>query len=74
MRNAAGGRSGYDGFWRTINRVRINRSQVNASGTQVVVNLTYIKRGGGTTTETHQFAVVNRNGRYLIDDERRLGG
>jgi serine/threonine protein kinase len=73
MRAAAGGRSGYEGFWRTINRVRINRTQVNASGTAVTVNLTYFKRGGGTATETHRFTIVNRNGRYLIENERRGG-
>jgi hypothetical protein len=72
MHNAAGGRSGYDGFWRTIDRVRINSTQVNASGTEVTVNLTYIS-SRGTNTETHQFNVINRDGRYLIDRERRVG-
>jgi hypothetical protein len=71
MRAAAGGRSGYEGFWRTISQVRINRTQVNASGTEATVNLTYIKNDGGTATETHRFIVVKRNGRYLIQNERR---
>jgi hypothetical protein len=72
MQRAAGSRAGYDSFWRSIKRVRINQTQVNASGTRVVVNLTYIGRRG-SSTETKTFTVVNRNGRYLIDNERRGG-
>jgi eukaryotic-like serine/threonine-protein kinase len=69
MHSAAGNRRGYDRFWRTIKRVQVNSTDVNTSGTKVVVNLTYIS-SRGRSTETKRLSVVNRNGRYLIDSER----
>jgi hypothetical protein len=72
MQNAAGGRGGYDGFWRTIERVRVNEIRPTASANKAVVNLTFTRHGGSTSTETHQFTFVNHGGRYLIDSDHPL--
>ena len=70
MQNAAGGREGYNGFWRTIDKVRVNETRANASGTQAVVNLTFTRDDGTTSTETHQITFVTEDEDYLIDGDR----
>ena len=73
MQNAAGGRDGYDAFWKTIDKVQVNQIQATASEQRAVVNLTFRLKGGRTSTETHQFTFVTNGGDYLIDSDRFLG-
>ena len=71
MKTAAGGRDAYDGFWKTIDRVRVNQITADASTRTAVANLTYTKDKGGSSTETHRYTFVMIGGAYLIDSERR---
>jgi len=73
MQGAAGGRNGYDGFWRTIDKVRVNQTQSSASDTQAVVSLTFTRNDGTTSTETHRFTFVTASGDYLIESDKNLG-
>jgi len=73
MQQYAGGRAGYDGFWRTIARVGVNQTRPNSSAAKSVVNLTFIRNNGTTSTETHQLAFDTRGGGYLIDSDKLLG-
>jgi hypothetical protein len=73
MQNAAGGRGGYDGFWQTIDKVKVNQTQANASAKTAVVNLTFTRNDGTTSTETHQFTFVTDGTGYLIESDRFLG-
>ena len=73
MQQRAGGRGGYDGFWKTIAGVKVNSTQANASGTSAVVSLTFTKTDGVTSTETHRFTFVTQNGGYLIDSDAFVG-
>jgi len=73
MQHAAGGRAGYDGFWKTIDKVRVNRTLANVSGKRAVVNLTFTRSDGRTSTENHQFTFVTDGGSYLIASDKFLG-
>jgi hypothetical protein len=73
MQRSAGGRAGYDGFWRTIGGVSVNQTQANASATEARVNLTFTRKDGTTSTETHQFTFVAQGGGLLIDSDKLLG-
>jgi hypothetical protein len=70
MQGYAGGRHGYDGFWKTIRSVRVNRTQADASASKAVVSLTFTRNTGGTSTETHSFTFLRSGGGYLIESDR----
>ena len=70
MQNAAGGRDVYDSFWKTIDKVEVNQTRVNASANTAVVSLTYTRDDGTTSTETREFTFVTQDGDYLIDSDR----
>jgi serine/threonine protein kinase len=69
MKEAAGGRDRYFGFWGTISKVSVHRVRVSADNT-AVVNLTYTRNDGTTSTENKQFTFVPKGDGYLIDTER----
>jgi hypothetical protein len=73
MQQAATGRAGYDGFWTTIATVVVNQTRPNASGTSAVVNLTFTRKDGTTSSETHQFTFVAKGATYLINSDTLLG-
>jgi eukaryotic-like serine/threonine-protein kinase len=73
MQNAAGGRGGYEGFWKTIDKVKVNQTRANASSRTAVVNLTFTRTDGTTSTENHQFTFVTDGGGYLIQSDQFLG-
>ena len=70
MQSFARGREGYDAFWKTIDKVRVNQVRAYASGTKASVDLTFTRNDGSTSTETHQFTFVTQDGDYLIDSDR----
>ena len=70
MQSFARGRDGYDAFWKTIDKVRVNQVRAFGSGTRASVELTFARDDGSTTTETHQLTFVTRDGDYLIDSDR----
>ena len=70
MQDFAGGRDSYDGFWKTIDKVRVNQVRAYASGTKASVDLTFTRDDGSTSTETHQLTFVTDDGDYLIDSDR----
>jgi serine/threonine protein kinase len=70
MQSAAGGRGGYDAFWKTIDNVKVNQTQPDAADNSAVVNLTFTRRDGTRSTENHQFTFVNNGGDYLIENDR----
>ena len=72
MQDAAGGRESYDGFWRTIDKVRVNSTRPNQAGTSAVVNLTFTRNDGTTSTEAHRFTFVNDDEDYLIDGDQLI--
>jgi hypothetical protein len=69
MQAAAGGRSTYDGFWRTIARVRVNQTRADAASKTAVASLTFIGKDGRRSTETHRFSFVTQGGGYLFESE-----
>jgi eukaryotic-like serine/threonine-protein kinase len=73
MQKAAGGRHGYDGFWRTIDRVKVNQDRANASTRSAVVNLTFTRKDGTTSTETHRLSFETGARGYLIGSDQLLG-
>ena len=70
MQSFARGRDGYDAFWKTIDKVRVNQVRAYASGTGASVDLTFTRNDGSRSTETHQFTFVTDGGDYLIDSDR----
>jgi hypothetical protein len=72
MQQAAGGRAGYDGWWRTISKVKVN-SMANASATRADANLTFTRNDGTTSTENHQFTFVTQGGVHRINSDRLMG-
>jgi eukaryotic-like serine/threonine-protein kinase len=70
MQGFAGGRSSYDGFWRSIRSVSVNRVRANAAANTAVVNLTFTKTNGTKTTETHNFTFLRNGAGYLIQTDR----
>jgi serine/threonine protein kinase len=73
MRDAAGGRNGYDGFWKTIDKVEVNQTQADASAKKAVANLTFRRDDGTTSTETHRFTFISDGPNDLIESDRNLG-
>jgi serine/threonine protein kinase len=69
MQAAAGGRSGYEQFWRTIAAVRVGSVRADASGRSATARLTYVRQDGSTSTERHAFTVVRRGDGWLISSE-----
>ena len=70
MQRFAGGRSSYDGFWRTIRSVSVNRVQADAVANTAVVSLTFTRTDGSMTTETHSFTFLRNGAGYLIQTDR----
>jgi len=70
MQDFAGGRDGYDAFWESIHKVKVNAVRADASATRASVDLTFTRDDGSTSTETHQFTFVTDEGDYLIDSDR----
>jgi eukaryotic-like serine/threonine-protein kinase len=73
MQKAAGGRHGYDGFWKTIDNVEVNQARADAAANQAVVNLTFTRGDGTTSTETHQLTFITGGRGYLIESDHLLG-
>ncbi|GAA1254279.1 serine/threonine-protein kinase [Oryzihumus leptocrescens] len=69
MQAAAGGRSGYDQFWRTISAVRVGGVQADASGRTATARLTYVRQDGSTSSERHVFTFVRQGDQWLIASE-----
>jgi hypothetical protein len=70
MQGFAGGRSSYDGFWKSIRSVRVNSVQANAVANTAVVDLTFTNTKGITSTETHNFTFLRNGAGYLIQTDR----
>jgi len=70
MQEAAGGRAGYDGFWRTIDKVTVKQVVADASNKTAVFSLSFRLKNGRTSTETHRFTFVDQGGQYLIASEK----
>jgi eukaryotic-like serine/threonine-protein kinase len=73
MQKAAGGRHGYDGFWKTIDHVKVNQTRADASSGSAVVNLTFTRNDGTTSTETHRLGFEDGARGYLIGSDQLLG-
>ena len=73
MQDAAGGRDGYDSFWKTIDKVKVGQIQADPSGQSAAVNLTFTRNDGTSSTETHQLTFVRDRGDYFIDSDQLLG-
>jgi eukaryotic-like serine/threonine-protein kinase len=69
MQGAAGGRSGYDSWWKSIRRVTV-QVQADAVAKTAVVHLTYTDINGRTTIETHPYTFLKSGGGYLIQTDR----
>ena len=70
----AQGRSGYDGFWSTIESVRVSNVRPVRGTDFVDATLTYRKTDGAVTTEKHRLELIRSDdGGYLIDDDEMIG-
>jgi eukaryotic-like serine/threonine-protein kinase len=63
---AAGGYSGYTGFWRSIDDVSV--SDVTANGGRVEADISYVNNAGERSSERRSFTMVEQDGRWFIDD------
>jgi eukaryotic-like serine/threonine-protein kinase len=63
---AAGGYSGYTGFWRSIEDVSV--SDVTANGRRVEADISYVNNAGERSSERRSFTMVEQDGRWFIDD------
>jgi len=70
MQSFARGREGYDDFWKTIDKVRVNEVRAYDAGTKATVDLTFTRDDDSTSTETHQLTFITQDGDYLIDSDR----
>jgi hypothetical protein len=59
-------RSGYDGFWSTIDSVRVEDLQADAGEGLVTTQLTYKRTDGSTATERRRLRVVEGGDGFLI--------
>ena len=73
MQGAAGGHHGYDAFWKTIENVKVNQIRANASADSAVVNLTFTRKDGTRSTETHQLTFVTDGRGSRIESDQLLG-
>ena len=67
------GRGTYDGFWSTIDSVKVSDLQANAADGIVTARLTYDRKDGSSSTERHQLAVVEGSDGLLIADDKPAG-
>lgn len=72
MQDAAGGRSGYDGFWSGISSVKVADLSADAKQGRADATLTYTRTDGTTSTERHRLDIVRQGDAYLIDGDHRL--
>jgi serine/threonine protein kinase len=68
----SGGKKTYERFWNTIDSVQV--TDTSSEGNRVAAELVYETKGGATSRETSSFAIVERDGQFLIDNFVRLGG
>lgn len=68
-----GGRSSYDGFWSTIDSVKVSDLEANAADGIVTATLTYDRKQGGSSTERHELTVVEDGDGFLIANDRQAG-
>jgi hypothetical protein len=69
MQASAHGRSGYEGWWRTVRSVTVDHVRANSSAKTAVVTLTYNMRSGSTSTETNTYTFVKNGAGYLIQSQ-----
>ena len=72
MQDAAGGRSGYDGFWGSIASVRTAQTRADAQGKEADVTLTYT-RDGRHDLDREAPAHLRDQGRWLPHRQRPRG-
>jgi hypothetical protein len=63
----AGGRAGYESWWRGFESVHVNGTQVNAAAMTGTADLTYTRTNGNELRQTDRFTFVRRGGVWLID-------
>ena len=51
----------------------VTEFRANTSGTGAVANLTYTRKDGTKSTETHEFTFVTNDEDYSIDGDKKLG-
>jgi hypothetical protein len=71
-RTRYGSQEAYNQAWAALSRVEVLQSRA-ANGTQVGTVLRFTSREGATSTEVYAFALVERDGRLLIDDFVQAG-
>lgn len=67
------GRDSYDGFWSTIDSVKVSDLQASAADGIVTATLTYDRKDGGSSTERHQIVVVEGSDGLLIAGDKPAG-
>jgi serine/threonine protein kinase len=68
-RAKAGGRGGYDGFWRTIRSADASNVSATDGGSTAQATITYHRTDGSSTSERHTYRLIRSHGHYLLDDE-----
>lgn len=59
----------YSSFWKDYSAMNVSNVS-ELGGNTVRATLTYVKVGGGTSTENATFTLVQQGGRFLIDSQR----
>jgi eukaryotic-like serine/threonine-protein kinase len=67
----SGGKRTYTKFWNTIESVQVENTQ--SDGDRVAATLLYESKNGKKSRETSSFALVEEDGKLLIDNFKRLG-
>ena len=65
-----GGRQSYDGFWSTIESVRVGDLKADAEDGLVTAELTYTGTDGNKSTERHELTIVESGDSLLIANDQ----
>jgi serine/threonine protein kinase len=71
MRDASGGRDGYEGFWSGIESVDVGQVNADSANGTATVELTFKPKDGDESDETHTLTFVRDGDSWLIDSDKQ---
>jgi serine/threonine protein kinase len=69
MQDSSGGREGYETFWSQIKSVDVGSVQADAEKNRATVHLTFKRKEGEDSTETHTLTFARDGESWLIDSD-----
>ncbi len=69
MQQDSGGRDGYEAFWSGIESVDVGSVEADAAKNTATAELTFKRKKGSDSSETHTFTFVRDGDSWLIDSD-----